>query len=601
MNESIYRTAMRSHACGELTAEHANADVILCGWVASRRDHGGVTFIDLRDREGIVQVVFHPEDAADAHTAAQRLSAEDVVQVAGRVHTRPAGMTNPQLPTGEVEVAAASVEILSEAETPPFPVEDRVEAGEELRLRYRYLDLRRHEMTEALRIRHRINAITRDHMDSLGFLEVETPLLTRSTPEGARDFLVPSRLWPGTFYALPQSPQQLKQLLMVAGQDRYYQIVRCLRDEAPRADRSFEFTQLDVEMSFVDQEDVFAVIEPLYARFVREIHGVEVPTPFPRMTYDEMLRRFGSDKPDLRYGLELADLGSVFAGTGFNAFASVLATEDGAIKGLAAPGGGQLSRKELDQLVQDAKGRGAAGLVWIVVEGDGVRSPVEKHLSKDEVDGVLTMTGASEGDLVCIVADHVDRVHVALDGARRDLADRLDLVPEGEWRYVWYTDPPLFDWSEEEGKWVSNHHPFTSPASDDLDPKTATSKGYDLVLNGYEVGGGSIRIHRPEVQEQVFAVLGLTGAEIEEKFGHLIRAFRYGAPPHGGIAMGLDRIVMLMAGKETLREVTAFPKAQSGADPLTGAPAPVDAAQLREVGLQVLAPTKEQRDGAGEE
>ena len=566
MNESIYRTAMRSHACGELTAEHANADVILCGWVASRRDHGGVTFIDLRDREGIVQVVFHPEDAADAHTAAQRLSAEDVVQVTGRVHTRPAGMTNPQLPTGEVEVAAASVEILSEAETPPFPVEDRIEAGEELRLRYRYLDLRRHE-----------------------------------TPEGARDFLVPSRLWPGSFYALPQSPQQLKQLLMVAGQDRYYQIVRCLRDEAPRADRSFEFTQLDVEMSFVDQEDVFAVIEPLYARYVREIHGVEVPTPFPRMTYDEMLRRFGSDKPDLRYGLELADLGSVFAGTGFNAFASVLATEDGAIKGLAAPGGGQLSRKELDQLVQDAKGRGAAGLVWIVVEGDGVRSPVEKHLSKDEVDGVLTMTGASEGDLVCIVADHVDRVHVALDGARRDLADRLDLVPEGEWRYVWYTDPPLFDWSEEEGKWVSNHHPFTSPASDDLDPKTATSKGYDLVLNGYEVGGGSIRIHRPEVQEQVFAVLGLTGAEIEEKFGHLIRAFRYGAPPHGGIAMGLDRIVMLMAGKETLREITAFPKAQSGADPLTGAPAPVDAAQLREVGLQVLAPAKEQRARAGEE
>jgi aspartyl-tRNA synthetase len=599
---SIYRTAMRTHACGELAAEHTDAEVTLCGWVASRRDHGGVTFIDLRDREGIVQVVFHPEDAANAHAAAQRLSSEDVVQVTGRVRTRPPGMANPQIPTGEVEVAAASLEILSEAETPPFPVEDRIEAGEELRLRYRYLDLRRHEMTDALRIRHRINAITRDHMDSLGFLEVETPLLTRSTPEGARDFLVPSRLWPGSFYALPQSPQQLKQLLMVAGQDRYYQIVRCLRDEAPRADRSFEFTQLDVEMSFVDQEDVFAVIEPLYARYVREIHGVEVPTPFPRMTYDEMLGRFGSDKPDLRYGLELADLGAVFAGTGFNAFASVLATEDGAIEGLAAPGGGQLSRKELDQLVLDAKGRGAAGLVWIVVEGDGVRSPVEKHLSSDEVDAVLRETGASEGDLVCIVADRADRVHVALDGARRHLADRLGLIPEGEWRYVWYTDPPLFDWSDEEGKWVSNHHPFTAPASDDLDPRTAKSKGYDLVLNGYEVGGGSIRIHRPEVQEQVFAVLGLTEAEIEEKFGHLIRAFRYGAPPHGGIAMGLDRIVMLMAGKETLREVTAFPKAQSGADPLTGAPAPVDVAQLREVGLQMLTlPTKERRARGGEE
>ncbi|MGH2680507.1 MAG: aspartate--tRNA ligase [Actinomycetota bacterium] len=587
---SIYRTAMRTHACGELTTEHADADVILCGWVASRRDHGGVTFVDLRDREGIVQVVFHPEDAAEAHAAAQRLGAEDVVRVAGSVRLRPQGMANPQLPTGDVEIAATELEVLSEAETPPFPIEDRIEAGEELRLRFRYLDLRRPEMTGALRVRHRINAITRDHMDALGFLEVETPLLTRSTPEGARDFLVPSRLWPGSFYALPQSPQQLKQLLMVAGQDRYYQIVRCLRDEAPRADRSFEFTQLDVEMSFADQEDVFAVIEPLYARYVREIHGVDVETPFPRIPYDEMLARFGTDKPDLRYGMELADLGPVFAGTGFNAFASVLAAEGGAIKGLAAPGGGRLSRKELDQLVQDAKGRGAAGLVWMVAEADGVRSPVDKHLARNEVEGVRTATGATEGDLVCIVADQLDRVHVALDGARRHLADRLGLVPEGEWRFVWFTDPPLFDWSYEEGKWVSNHHPFTAPATDDLDPRTAKAKGYDLVLNGFEIGGGSIRIHRPEVQERVFEVLGLAEDEIEEKFGHLIRAFRYGAPPHGGIAMGLDRIVMLMAGQETLREVTAFPKAQSGTDPLTGAPAPIDETQLRELGIQPIPP-----------
>jgi aspartyl-tRNA synthetase len=587
---SIYRTTMRTHACGELTAEHVDAAVVLCGWVASRRDHGGVTFIDLRDREGIVQVVFHPEDAADAHAAAQRLGAEDVVRVTGSVRSRPAGMANPHLRTGEVEVAADSLEILSEADTPPFPIEDRIEAGEELRLRYRNLDLRRGEMTEALRIRHRINAITRDHMDALGFLEVETPLLTRSTPEGARDFLVPSRLSPGTFYALPQSPQQLKQLLMVAGQDRYYQIVRCLRDEAPRADRSFEFTQLDIEMSFAEQEDVFAVIEPLYARFVHDLHGVEIETPFPRIPFDEMLARFGTDKPDLRYGMELADLADVFAGTGFNAFASVLATEGGAIKGLAAPGGGQLSRKELDQLVQDAKGRGAAGLVWMVVEGEGIRSPVEKHLSPEEIASVLRATGGSEGDLVCIVADRIDRVNVALDGVRRHLAVRLGLIPEGQWRYAWYTDPPLFDWSDEEGKWVSTHHPFTAPASDDLDPTTAKAKGYDLVLNGFEVGGGSIRIHRPDVQQKVFEVLGLSEPEIEEKFGHLIRAFRYGAPPHGGIAMGLDRIVMLMAGRETLREVTAFPKAQSGADPLTGAPAPVDAGQLRELGLQVVAP-----------
>jgi aspartyl-tRNA synthetase len=602
-SESLYRTAMRTHACGELSAEHVDAAVVLCGWVASRRDHGGVTFIDLRDREGIVQVVFHPEDAAVAHADAQRLGSEDVVRVTGTVRPRPEGMANPQLPTGEIEVAAASLEVLAEAETPPFPIEDRIEAGEELRLRFRYLDLRRPEMTTILRIRHRINAITRDHMESLGFLEVETPMLTRSTPEGARDFLVPSRLWPGSFYALPQSPQQLKQLLMVAGQDRYYQIVRCLRDEAPRADRSFEFTQLDVEMSFADQEDVFAVIEPLYARYVREIYGVEVPTPFPRIPYDEMLARFGTDKPDLRYGMELADLASVFEGTGFNAFASVLAAERGAIKGLAAPGGGQLSRKELDQLVQDAKGRGAAGLVWIVVEEGGIRSPVEKHLSSEEIEGVVKATGAGPGDLICIVADRVDRANVALDGLRRHLAERLSLIPEGEWRYVWFTDPPLFDWGEEEGKWVSTHHPFTAPATDDLNPETAKAKGYDLVLNGFEVGGGSIRIHRPEIQRKVFEVLGLSEPEIEEKFGHLIRAFRYGAPPHGGIAMGMDRIVMLMAGKDAIRDVTAFPKAQSGADPLTGAPAPVDEAQLRELGLRVT-PSKvepEARPGTGAE
>jgi aspartyl-tRNA synthetase len=585
---SVYGTAMRTHACGELSAEHADADVVLCGWVASRRDHGGVTFVDVRDREGVVQVVFHPEDAADAHAAAQRLGSEDVVRVTGIVRCRPEGMTNPHLRTGEIEVVAASVELLAEAETPPFPIEDRIEAGEELRLRYRYLDLRRPEMTAVLRIRHRINAMIREHMDGLGFVEVETPLLTRSTPEGARDFIVPSRLWPGSFYALPQSPQQLKQLLMVAGQDRYYQIVRCLRDEAPRADRSFEFTQLDVELSFADQEDVFAVIEPLYARFVRELHGIEVPTPFPRIPFDEMLARFGSDKPDLRYGMELADLSPVFASTGFNAFASVLASERGAIKGLAAPGGSELSRKELDQLVQDAKGRGAAGLVWIVVEGGGIRSPVEKHLAPGEIDGVRKATGASEGDLICIVADEIGRVNVALDGTRRHLADRLKLIPEGEWRYAWYTDPPLFEWSDEEGKWVSNHHPFTAPASDDLRPETAKARGYDLVLNGFEVGSGSIRIHRPEVQRRVFEVLGLSDGEIEEKFGHLIRAFRYGAPPHGGIAMGIDRLVMLMTGQETLRDVTAFPKAQSGADPLTGGPAPVDDAQLRELGIRVI-------------
>jgi aspartyl-tRNA synthetase len=584
------RTAMRTHTCGALRASDAGAEVALCGWVAHRRDHGGVTFIDLRDREGIVQVVFHPEDAPEAHATAQRLGAEDVVRVAGTVRARPAGMENPALGTGEVEVAATGLEILNASETPPFPIEDRTEASEELRLRFRYLDLRRPEMTRMVGLRHAITKTIREHMDALGFIEVETPILTRSTPEGSRDFLVPSRLHPGAFYALPQSPQQLKQLLMIAGQDRYYQIVRCLRDEDPRADRGFEFTLLDVEMSFVDEDDLMALIEPLYARIVRETHGVDVPVSFPRMTYDEMLARYGSDKPDLRYGMELATLTDVFAGSGFNAFASV-AAGDGAIKGLAAPGGAALSRKELDGLVEDAKGRGAAGLVWIVVQDDGaLRSPVEKFLSTDESAAIVSRTGASPGDLVCLVADREDRVNVALDGLRRDLASRLGLVPDGVWSYCWMTEPPLFEWSDDEGKWVSVHHPFTSPASEDLDPATAKARAYDLTLNGFEVGGGSIRIHRPEVQRKVFDVLGLASQEQEEQFGHLLRALGYGAPPHGGIAMGIDRIVMLMAGKETIRDVTAFPKAQSGADPLTGAPAPVDDHQLRDLGIRLTAP-----------
>ena len=580
---------MRTHACGELRAEHAGERVALCGWVWRRRDHGGVTFVDLRDREGLVQLVFHPEDAPDAHAAAQHLSSESVVRVSGEVRARPEGTANPELPTGEVELAVSELEVLAEAETPPFVIEDRVEASEELRLRYRYLDLRRPEMTKVLEMRHRINRIVRDEMESRGFREVETPLLGRSTPEGARDFMVPSRLWPGTFYALPQSPQQLKQLLMVAGQDRYYQIVRCLRDEQPRADRSFEFTQLDVEMSFVDEEDVFAVIEPLYARIVREIQGVEVPTPFPRMTYDEMMDRYGSDKPDLRYGMELANVGEVFAGTGFRAFASALGSE-GLVKAFAAPGGVQLSRKELDELVQVAKSRDAAGVVWIAVEDDGVRSPVEKHLAPEEIEGVRRATGAGSGDLILIVADKPDRTNVALDGLRRHLADRLGLIPDGEWRFCWYSEPPLFDWSDEEGKWVSNHHPFTSPLTDDLTPETAKARAYDLTLNGFELGGGSIRIHRPDVQRRVFEVLGLTPEQTEEQFGHLLRAFRYGVPPHGGIAMGIDRLVMLMAGKDTIRDVTAFPKAQSGADPLTGAPAPATEGQLRELGIAVVVP-----------
>ncbi|MGH2596671.1 MAG: aspartate--tRNA ligase [Actinomycetota bacterium] len=588
------RTSMRSHACGQLRASDADADVVLCGWVSHRRDHGGVTFIDLRDREGVVQVVFHPGDATEAHAIAQDLGAEDVVRVSGVVRLRPTGMVNPNLATGDVEVAARTLEVLAASQTPPFPIEDRTEAGEDLRLRYRYLDLRRPEMTKILRLRHTINRIMRKHLEALGFVEVETPLLTRSTPEGARDFLVPSRIWPGTFYALPQSPQQLKQMLMVAGQDRYYQIVRCLRDERTTAERSFEFTQLDVEMSFVDEEDVIATIEPLYARIVLETQGADVLTPFPRMTYDEMLERFGSDKPDLRYGMELTDLADTFRATGFKAFSSVLAS-GGRIKALAVPGGGSLSRKELDDLVTDTKGRGAAGLVWMVVDPGEVRSPVAKFLSQEELDGLLAATGAADGDLILIVADREDRVHVALDALRRQLAARLGLVPGGAWAFCWMIRPPLFEWSQEDDKWVSVHHLFTAPVDDaDLEPSTAQARAYDLVLNGFEVGGGSIRIHRPDVQAKVFDVLGMSHEESQEKFGHVLTALGFGAPPHGGIAMGIDRLVMLMAGKEAIRDVTAFPKAQSGADPLTGAPAMVPNEQLRELGLRLSEPPKKE-------
>ena len=478
------RTALRTHACGELRASDAGADVALCGWVAHRRDHGGVTFIDLRDREGVVQLVFHPEEAPQAHVAAQSLGAEDVVRITGVVRLRPEGMVNRALDTGDVEVAVSTLELLSGSDTPPFPIEDRTEANEDLRLKYRYLDLRRPEMTRMLGLRHRLIRTIREYLDARGFVDIETPMLGRSTPEGARDFLVPARLFPGSFYALPQSPQQLKQLLMVAGQDRYYQIARCFRDEASRADRGFEFTQLDLEMSFVDEEDIFSLMEPLFAELVREVHGVDVPTPFPRLTYQELIDRYGSDKPDLRYGMELVDLNETFAGTGFNAFASVV-TSGGRIQGIAVPGGGQLSRKELDDLVTETKGRGAVGLVWLVVEEGGVRSPVEKHLWPEEIAGVLEATGASPGDLVLIVADRPDRVAVALDGLRRTLAARLELIGEGEWRYLWVTEPPLFEWSDEDQRWAAQHHPFTAPLTDDLAPETAKARAYDLVLNGF--------------------------------------------------------------------------------------------------------------------
>ena len=577
---------MRTHRCGELRAEHAGETVALCGWVAHQRDHGGVLFVDLRDREGPVQVVIHPQEQPEAHATASRLRNESVIRIEGEVRPRPDGTVNPDLPTGEVEVAASGIEVLSEADTPPFPVEDRIQASEDLRLRHRYLDLRRPEMAEALRLRHRAFAVIHRFFDERGFVEVETPMLTRSTPEGARDFLVPSRLQPGEFYALPQSPQLFKQILMVAGLDRYYQIVRCFRDEDLRADRQPEFTQLDVEMSFVREEDVQSLIEEMLAAVWRETLDVEVKTPFPRLPYAEAMRRYGSDKPDLRYGMELADLSETFRGTGFRAFAGAL-DKGGVVKGLAAPGAASWSRKDLDNLVVEAKGRGASGLVWIAFTGDEVRSPVEKHLSSEEISSIRQATGAGDGDLALLVADPEPRANTVLDGLRRLMADRLDLVREGEWAFTWITEPPLFEWSEDDGRWVSVHHPFTSPDGDDLSPETAKARAYDVVLNGWELGGGSIRIHRPDVQRKVFEALGFSAEEAQARFGFLLDAFRYGVPPHGGIAFGLDRLSMVLAGRDNIREVIAFPKTQSGADLLTGAPAEVDAIQLRDLGLQL--------------
>jgi aspartyl-tRNA synthetase len=573
--------------CGELRAEHAGVDVDLAGWVARRRDHGGVVFFDLRDREGLCQVVAHPEEAPEVHATASDLRGESVVRVRGAVRLRPEGTANPALPTGEVEVAATSVEVVTEAETPPFLVEDRVEVDEAVRLTYRYLDLRRPEMTALLRLRDEVFASIRRFFHGRGFVEVETPMLTKSTPEGARDFLVPSRLQQGRVYALPQSPQLFKQLLMVAGLDRYFQLVRCFRDEDLRADRHWEFTQLDVEMSFPSEEDVYELFEAMFSRVFAETLGVELATPFPRLTYDEALSRYGSDKPDTRYGMELADLTGAFEGTGFQAFAKVVG-EEGEVKAFAAPGAASWSRKELDALVGEAKARGAAGLVWMAFDGPEVRSPVEKHVSADEIQAVRESTGAGDGDLVLLVADRPGRVRVALDGLRRLMADRLGLVPEGRWEFLWVTDFPLFEWSDEENDWVAAHHPFTSPASDDLEPETARARAYDLTLNGYELGSGSIRIHRPEVQRKILELLGMSEEEARTKFGFLLEAFRYGVPPHGGFAVGLDRVVMMMGGRDNIRDVIAFPKTASGSELLTGAPTEPTDEQLRTLGMRFL-------------
>ena len=589
---------MRSHYCGHVNETLLDQEVTLAGWVHRRRDHGGVIFIDLRDREGIVQVVFDP-DRPETFATAERVRNEYVLQVRGRVRRRPAGTENPNLPTGAVEVLAHELEILNRSETPPFQLDEHV--SEENRLRYRYIDLRRPEMFAHLRLRTEVVRAARRYLDAHGFMDVETPMLTRSTPEGARDFLVPSRVHPGSFYALPQSPQLFKQLLMIAGFDRYYQVVRCFRDEDLRADRQPEFTQLDLETSFLDEHAIMDLTEGLIREVFSQALGVDLPDPFPRLTYAEVMRRFGSDRPDLRNPLELVDVGDLMRGVEFKVFAGPANDPRGRVAALRLPGGASLTRKEIDEYTRFVGIYGAKGLAYVKVNDpaagrEGLQSPILKFLPDEVIAALLERTGAEAGDMIFFGADKAKVVNEALGALRERLGHDRGLL-QGEWAPLWVIDFPMFEWDEREGRWTSLHHPFTAPKDEHLellesDPEACHSRAYDMVINGVEVGGGSIRIHRPEVQEHVFRVLGIGEQEARDKFGFLLDALRYGAPPHGGLAFGLDRLVMLMAGADSIREVMAFPKTQSAACPLTHAPAPVDPQQLRELGLRLKSPGK---------
>jgi len=569
--------------CGSLRATDVGKELDLYGWVARRRDHGGVIFIDLRDRWGAVQVVFK---SAETRNLASDLRLEFVVRVKGVLARRPAGSENPAMPTGEVEVEASELEIITRAKTPPFPIEDETNADETIRLKYRYLDLRRPRMQRILELRHRVNKIIHGYMDQHEFVEVETPLLVKGTPEGARDFIVPSRLHPGEFFALPQSPQQLKQLLMVSGLGRYYQIARCLRDEDLRADRALEFTQLDLEMSFCDEEDIFTLIEGLWARIWKQILDVDLVTPFPRLDMKDTLLRYGTDKPDLRYDLVIADLGEVLAETQARIFKTVIA-EGGVVRGFAVPGGKDMTRRELDDLSTMARGAGAKGLAWLP-------GPLEKFLSEPELAGIKRATEAGPDDLVLIVADKRRRAEKVLGLIRQQVARDRKLIREDEWRFLWVYPMYLFE-EDDEGKLTYGHHPFTSPMEEDLAfiderPYDVRAHAYDIVCNGYELGGGSIRIHDRALQERVFEILGHSTESIRERFGHLLDAFEYGVPPHGGIAPGIDRIVMMLAGTDNIRDVIAFPKTQSHQDLMLGAPSPVDPGQLEELHIRVIPP-----------
>ncbi|TAJ18219.1 MAG: aspartate--tRNA ligase [Dehalococcoidia bacterium] len=598
---------LKSHGCGELRAGHAGEQVTLAGWVHRRRDHGGLIFLDLRDSTGLVQVVFHPDQAPAAAGVAAEVRNEYVLRVHGQVRARREGTENAELPTGAIEVLASSAEILNSAETPPFPVNQETNVDEMTRLRYRYLDLRRERMAGNLRLRHRVVKLMRDFMDERGFIEVETPVLNLATPEGARDYLVPSRVHPGSFYALPQSPQQWKQLLMVGGVDRYFQIARCYRDEDLRADRQPEFTQLDVEMAFVEEKDILDLTEHLYHRLADEIRPEwTIPAQFPRFTYAEVMERYGSDKPDMRYGLELRDLTDLVRTSEFRVFTQAIEA-GGRVRGFAVPGGADVARRGLDEYVDIARAAGASGIVWFQFAGDGpldgltaeeMKSPAARFFTPEQAAGLGQAMGAQRGDLLLIAAGPDALTSKVLDVLRRTVAEQRGLADPSTLAFLFVTQFPAFEWDADEEKWSAVHHLFTAPFTDDLgilesDPGSVRSHAYDLVCNGQEIGSGSIRIHSREVQLAVLRTLGLTLDEAKLKFGHMLEAFSYGAPPHGGIAPGIDRTVALFAGERDIREVIAFPKTKSAGDPMTGAPAPVSERQLRDVHIQ-LAPDAEE-------
>ena len=588
---------MRSHYCGELNGGHVGQEVDLRGWVHRRRDHGGVIFVDLRDRAGLVQVVFDP-DTPEIFRTAEQVRSEYVLRVRGRVRPRPEGTENLDLPSGQVEVLGLELEVLNASETPPIQLDEHGhDASEEVRLRYRYLDLRRPEMQERLRARSRITRALRGFLDEHGFLDIETPILTKSTPEGARDYLVPSRTYPGQFFALPQSPQLFKQLLMMSGMDRYYQIARCFRDEDLRADRQPEFTQLDIEVSFMSEDELMALMEEMVRVLFRDVLDTELPAAFPRMTYKEAMRRFGTDRPDLRIPLELVDVADLMQGVEFKVFAGPAKDPEGRVVALRLPGGGELTRKEIDEYTKYVAIYGAKGLAYIKVNEwaakgrEGLQSPILKFLPDEAVEGIMARTGAGDGDLVFFGADKATVVNESIGALRVKLGQDRGLM-EAEWRPLWVVDFPMFERDEHTGRWMALHHPFTSPKEEQLalldsDPGACASRAYDMVLNGTEIGGGSVRIHRESVQRRIFSLLNISDEQAEDRFGFLLKALKFGCPPHGGIAFGLDRLVMLMTGSLSIRDVMAFPKTQTAACLLTSAPSEVDQAQLNELALRI--------------